>query len=88
MLSDRFIEPKESLQPYRSQHPRGRTALIGALLIAVLLAELNSAALANEVRLVLKARQLLAPAKQFSLCRRGQAKSFCFLPRIHRDERS
>ena len=48
MLSDRFIEPKESLQPYRSQHPRGRTVLIGALLIAVLLAELNSAALANE----------------------------------------
>ena len=48
MLSDRFIEPKKSLQSYRSQHPRGRTALIGGLLIAVLLAELNSAALANE----------------------------------------
>ena len=48
MLSDRFIEPKKSLQSYRSQHARGRTALIGGLLIAVLLAELNSAALANE----------------------------------------
>ena len=48
MLSDRFIEPNESLQSYRSQHARGRTALIGALLIAVLLAELDSAALANE----------------------------------------
>src|SRR5262245_57866344 len=48
MLSDRFIEPKESLRSYRSQHARGRTALIGALLIAILVAELNSAALANE----------------------------------------
>src|SRR5262249_8411465 len=48
MLSDRFVEPKESLQSYRSQHARGRTALVGALLIAVLLAEFNSAALANE----------------------------------------
>src|SRR5262245_27706842 len=48
MLSDRLIEPKASLRSYRSQHTRGRTALVGALVIAVLLAELNSAALANE----------------------------------------
>jgi hypothetical protein len=60
MLSDRFVERKESLQSYRLPRARGRTALIGALLIAVLLAELNSAALANES----KARRegLVAPS--------------------------
>ena len=48
MLSDRFIQPRESLQHTVHKIPVAASALSGALLIAVLLAELNSAALANE----------------------------------------
>jgi len=45
MLSDRFIQTREYPQQGRSQNPGRRIALSGVLLIAILLAESNSAAL-------------------------------------------
>ena len=45
MLSDRFIQTREFPQQGRSQNPGRRIALSGVLLIALLLAESNSAAL-------------------------------------------